>query len=202
MQAVAHVARRDVHVLYGDGDGDDAAPDPARCQSAVGLALWLLTHPSPFWIGPPRAPARVTVLGASTPSASAGGVRSLALSAVRRLGATEAARWALATARPSAALVLHVDVFRAAEMPAAYVPHADGLDLAEGVELLRSLLALLADPRVRVVEVTEYATLRDGDRRWVGTLVDLLAGALGQRTADRPISRSGREADSEARPGA
>ncbi len=156
--------------------------------------LWLLTHASPFWIGPPLAPARVTVIGASTPS-SAGGVRSLALSEVRGLGATEAVSWALATARPSASLVLHVDVdvFQAAEMPAAYFPHADG------AELLR---VLVADPRVRVVEVTEYAALRDGDRRWVGTLVDLLAGALGQRTSDSPISSSGAEADSEARPGA
>jgi arginase family enzyme len=127
------------------------------------------------------------------------GVRSLALSEVRRPGATEAACRALATTRPSASLVLHVDVFRAAEMPAAYFPHADGLDLAEGAELLR---ALVADPRVRVVEVTEYATLRDGDRCWVGMLVDLLAGALGGRTSDSPILSSGREADSEVRPGA
>ena len=163
------MAQLDVHILYVDGDFDDAAPDPARCQSAAVPVLWLLTHASPFWIGPPLAPARVTVIGASTPS-SAGGVRSLALSEVRRLGATEAASWALATARPSASLVLHVDVFQAAEMPAAYFRQADG------AELLR---ALVADPRVRVVEVTEYATLRDGDRRWVGTLVDLLAGALG-----------------------
>ena len=127
-------------------------------------------------------------------------MRPLALSEVRRLGATEAARPALATARPSAALVLHVDVdvFRAA-MPTAYFPHADGLDLAAVAELLR---VQVADLRVRVAEVTEYAALRDGYRRWVSTLVDLLAGVLGPRTSDRPVSSAGREADSEARPGA
>jgi hypothetical protein len=81
-------------------------------------------------------------------------------------------------------LHVDVDVFQAAEMPAAYFPHADG------AELLR---ALVADPRVRVVEVTEYATLRDGDRRWVGTLVDLLA-----RRRARPAYI--RQSDLELRP--
>ena len=79
---------------------------------------------------------------------------------------------------PDAALLLHldIDVFAAA-LPAAYFPHAEGLTLSEGVALLKTILA---DPRVRLVEVSEYATLRDLDRRRVGELTDIRVGALGR----------------------
>ena len=60
-------------------------------------------------------------------------------------------------------------------MPAAYFPHAEGLSLAEGRELLG---VLLRDPRIRIIEVSEYATLRDLDRSYVRKLVDLLSEGL------------------------
>jgi arginase family enzyme len=60
-------------------------------------------------------------------------------------------------------------------MPAAYFPHDDGLRLAELAELLQ---AILADARIRLVEVSEYASLRDLEQRHVAALVDVLAGAL------------------------
>ena len=37
---------------------------------------------------------------------------------------------------------------------------------------------LLQDPRVRLIEVSEYASLRDLDRQWMGKIVDLLAEGL------------------------
>jgi arginase len=168
----------DVHVLYFDGDFDDAAPDPARCQSAAALAVWLVTHGGPFWAGPPLAPSQVTVLGWSAPSQSPpAAMRSLSLSDVRRAGPAEAARRALAAVPATAAVVLHldVDVFRRQDMPAAYFPHDEGLSLAEGRELLA---VLLRDPRIRIVEVAEYASLRDLEQRRVGDLVDLLVAGL------------------------
>ena len=60
-QAVRRASLDEVHVLYVDGDFDDAAPDPERCQSAAAMAVWLLTHASPFWTGPPLRPTQVTV---------------------------------------------------------------------------------------------------------------------------------------------
>ena len=49
------------------------------------------------------------------------------------------------------------------------------LSLSEG----RTLLGiLLKDPRVRIIEVSEYAALRDLDQLWVNKLVDLLADGL------------------------
>ena len=174
--ALRRAAGDEVHVLYLDGDFDDAAPDPARCQSAAALALWLLTDGAPFRAGPPLPPSQVTVLGATGASQS-GRVRGLALAEVRRLGPAQAARRALETIPPSAAVLVHldIDVFAADEMPAAYFPHREGLTLAEGAELLREIGR---DPRLRLVEVAEYASLRDRDGRAAAALVDLLAGVL------------------------
>jgi arginase len=176
-QALGRVAADGVHVLYVDGDFDDAAPDAARCQSAAALAVWLLTHAAPFWTGPPLAPPRVTVIGASAPAQSTPAPLAVSLADVRRAGARDAARRALDAVAPSAAILVHldIDVFNSESMPAAYFPHADGLTLAEGRELLG---VLLADRRVRVIEVAEYAMLRDHDLRAVRDLVALLAGAL------------------------
>jgi arginase len=177
-QALRRVAGEDVHVLYVDGDFDDAAPDPERCQSAAAVAVWLLTHRSPFWAGPPLQPSQVTVTGWSSPSRSEQArVGAISLADVRRSGALAAARQALEAIPASASILLHldVDVLRERDLPAAYFPHTEGLSLSEGVELFG---ALARDPRVRIVEVSEYASLRDLDRRCVGKLVDLLSEGL------------------------
>lgn len=91
-RACSHADRagaKDVHVLYVDGDFDDAPPDPARCQSAASLAVWLLTHSSPFWTGPPLRPEQLTVIGWSNPSRSEHpGMGSISLADLRR-----ARRW-------------------------------------------------------------------------------------------------------------
>jgi arginase len=177
-QAVRRASLDEVHVLYVDGDFDDAAPDPERCQSAAAMAVWLLTHASPFWTGPPLRPTQVTVIGWTRPSRSdGGGVGSISLADVRRSGPREAARQALDAIPASASILLHldVDVFRQRDMPAAYFPHAEGLNLTDGVELVG---ALVRDPRIRLIEVSEYAFLRDVDQHGVRSLVDLLSRAV------------------------
>lgn len=177
-QALKSVSGKDLHILYVDGDFDDAAPDAGHCQSAASLALWLLTNASPFCSGAALRPSQVTVIGWSNPSRSnEPGLGSLPLAEVRRSGPREAARHVLASIPESASLLLHfdVDVFQKLEMPAAYFPHPEGLNFSEGRELLG---VLLRDPRIRIIEVSEYAALRDLDQRWVNRLVDLLADGL------------------------
>jgi len=177
-QALARASREDVHVLYVDGDFDDAAPDPQHCRSGAALAVWLLTHASPFCAGPPLKPSQVTVIGWSSPPVSEQpGIGSLSLADLRRSGPREAARRALQAIPASAGVVLHfdIDVLRQQDMPAAYFPHKEGLTLSEATELLG---VLLKDPRIRIIEVAEYAALRDLDQGGVGKLVDLLAEGL------------------------
>jgi arginase len=183
-QALLREARQDVHVLYVDGDFDDATPTSERSQSAAALSVWLLTRGSPFWTGPALRPSQVTVIGWSNPSQSdsGGGVGSVSLADVRRSGPREAARQILDAVPSTSALLLHldIDVLSTRDMPAAYFPHQEGLTLAETAELF-SVLA--RDPRIRVIEVSEYASLRDLDQHSVGQLVDLLSQTLKPGTA-------------------
>jgi arginase family enzyme len=168
----------DVHILYVDGDIDGVAPQPERCLSAAAMALWLTTQASPFRAGPPLRPSQVTVIGWSDDLQSAPmGLQSLPLAEVRRLGPGEAARQALQAIPASAPILLHfdIDALNKQDMPAAYFPHADGLSIAEGRELLGTLLA---DSRLRIIEVTEYASLRDLDQSYVSRIVELLASGL------------------------
>ncbi len=177
-QALRRAGAEAIQVLYVDGDFDDAGPDPSRCQSAAAMAVWLLTRESPFWPGPRPRPSQVTVIGWSNPPRSPGaGVGSLSLADVRSAGARPAARAVLDAVPAAASILVHVDidVMRVADMPAAYFPHTEGLGLSEAAELLG---VLLRDPRVRIIEVSEYAALRDRDRRAAGQLVDLLVGTL------------------------
>ena len=168
------------------------------------MAVWLLTRASPFWTGPPLRPSQVTVVGWTTGLQSPeAGVGSVSLAEVRRVGRREAARQALDGIAASASVLVHldIDVFQRRAVPAAYFPHAEGLSLAEGGELLG---VLLRDPRIRIIEVAEYASLRDDDQRSVGALVDLLVGALqtrlaGCRSAPRWASRAMRTKDSTLR---
>jgi arginase len=120
----------------------------------------------------------VTVIGwTAASSAEATSIRSLSLADVRRSGPVEAAREALQAIPASAPILLHfdIDVLRESDMPAAYFPHVEGLSLSEATELLA---AVLEDPRIRIIEVAEYAALRDLDRRCVSRLVDVLTVAL------------------------
>jgi arginase len=177
-QALMRESSGGVHVLYVDGDFDDAAPDPEHCRSAAALAVWFLTHDSPFWAGPPLRSSQVTVIGwTSASQAGETGVRGLSLADVRRSGPGEAAREALETIPASASVLLHfdIDVLQRRDMPAAYFPHTDGLTLSEATELLGGLLK---DSRLRIVEVAEYAALRDLDQRCVNALIDILVAGL------------------------
>jgi arginase len=169
---------QDVHVLYVDGDCDDAPPTSAHCQSAASCALWFLTNPSPFWAGATLTPAQVSLVGFTRPSQNKQpGLHSFSLAEIRRLGPRSAALQMLASISPSAAILLHldIDVFRRADLSAVYFPHAEGLTLAEGTELLS---VLLRDHRVRIIEVSEYASLCDTGQTSVQKLIAMFAASL------------------------
>jgi arginase len=177
-QALRNSSAESIHVLYIDGDFDDSPPDAKRSQSAASCAVWLLTHDSPFWAGPPLLPSEVTVIGWSNPSHSGQSrANSVSLSDVRRLGPKEAARQVLAAVPPSASVLLHfdIDAMNKRDMPVAYFPHDEGMTLSECGELLA---ALLRDSQIRVIEVSEYASLRDLDGHYVSELIDMMTAGL------------------------
>ncbi|MBB5318228.1 arginase family protein [Tunturibacter empetritectus] len=177
-QALSKVASNDIHVLYIDGDCDDAAPVSSRSQSAAACAVWFLTHDSAFWNGPPLKPSQVSFIGWSTPSQSPETpIKSTSLADLRRIGIRQSAQQILAAIPPSAAILLHldIDVFRGSDLTAIYFPHEQGLSLEEGKELLG---LFLQDPRIRHIEISEYAALRDVGQNSVHQLVQILVDKL------------------------
>jgi arginase len=169
---------QEVHVIYIDGDFDDAAPASAHCQSAASCATWFLTHESAFSLSPALKPSQVSQVGwtrgAQTEQA---GMRSFSLVDIRRIGPRQVAQQVLAGVPASAAILLHldIDVFRSSDLPAAYFPHPEGLSLKEGTELLG---VFLRDARVRVIEVSEYATLRDREQESVQKIIEMFVQTL------------------------
>jgi arginase len=177
-QALMRAGSRDLHVLYVDGDFDDAAPQPQVCNSAASFATWFLTTPSPFWTGPVLKRSQVTALGWSVSSKSTGvQVASMSLSEIRKDGISQSATRVLECIPSSADILIHfdVDVLAKQDMPAAYFPHGEGLRLSECAELLRPIVN---DPRVRVIEISEYASLRDLDHTYIRALISLLSEVL------------------------
>jgi len=177
-QALMRVYGESVHILYLDGDIDGVAPRSDRCSSAAMMALWLTTQASPFRAGLTLKPSQVTVIGWTNDQHSVPmELQLLPLTEVRRLGPTDAAHRALQGIPVAAPILLHfdIDVLSKQEMPASYFPHAEGLSIAEVQELLG---IILADARVRIVEVTEYASLRDLDQSSVFRIGELLVAGL------------------------
>ena len=177
-QAHLHASSQEIRVLYIDGDFDDSPPDSQRSQSAASCAVWLLTNNSPFWAGPALRPSQVSVIGWTNASRSGqAGINSISLADIRRSKPREVAQQVLQSVPASASLLVHVDidVLQSREMPAAYFPHAEGMTLSELGELLG---VLLKDPRIRIIEISEYAALRDFEQVSGGKLVDVLCEAL------------------------
>lgn len=178
VQALMRAGSRNLHVLYFDGDFDDAAPQPQVCNSAASFATWFLTNPSPFWSGPVLNESQVSVIGWSVPSRSPSRrVPSLSLSEIRATGVRQSAARVLERIPSTSEILIHldIDVLARQEMPAAYFPHIEGLGLGECAALLRPIVN---DPRVRLIEISEYASLRDFDRHYVQALLRLLAEVL------------------------
>jgi arginase len=177
-QALLHASSQEIRVLYIDGDFDDSPPDSQRSQSAASCAVWLLTNNSPFWAGPALRPSQVSVIGWTNASRSGqAGINSISLADIRRSKPREVAQQVLQSVPASASLLVQVDidVLQSREMPAAYFPHAEGMTLSELGELLG---VLLKDPRIRIIEISEYAALRDFEQVSGGKLVDVLCEAL------------------------
>ena len=173
----------EVHVIYIDGDFDDAAPASARCQSAASCATWFLTHDSAFSSSPALKPSQVSQVGWTRPSQTEQpGLRSFSLDDIRRVGPRQLALQVLAAVPASAGILLHldIDVFRSGDLAAAYFPHAEGLSLKEGTELME---VFLRDSRVRVIEVSEYATLRDRGQESLNKIIDMFVQTLPKSSA-------------------
>jgi arginase len=72
-------------------------------------------------------------------------------------------------------ITIDLDGFDPADVPGVGLPVADGLRGAEAVAVLRGIAR---DPRLRALEIVEYAPDLDRDRRTARLVLDLLSSAL------------------------
>ena len=83
-------------------------------------------------------------------------------------------------------LTIDLDGFDPADVPGVGLPVADGLRGAEAAAVLRGIAR---DPRLRALEVVEYAPALDRDQRTARLVLDLLASALAPAgRASLPVS--------------
>lgn len=166
----------DVHLIYIAPFFNDNPPHPSKCISAENMALWLLTNESPFHANP-LPPQNVTVLGwRDGPCDRDSDVGSASLIEVQRNGVAVTMRSVLDAIPSTRNVLVHLDVsvIRKSDFPASYGSHEEGLALSETAEMLN---VLLADKRVRLVEVCGYSAQQDRGGESAETLAKLLAGA-------------------------
>jgi arginase family enzyme len=171
--------KQDTHILVIDAHIDDVEPKPDVCVGAAAMGLWLLTNDNVFWNEKVNIPLpQITVMGCSGNNSNF--FPTISLNEIKEKGASAAAQRYLADLPKNAAVLLHfdVDVIDRLEMNAAYAPAAAGLSLQETKELLQPLLA---DSRIRFVEVTEFSGLRDPDGKEASKIVKLLTESFSAR---------------------
>ncbi|MFC0189568.1 arginase family protein [Fictibacillus aquaticus] len=171
--------KQDTHLLVIDAHIDEVKPKPDVCVGAAAMGLWVLTNDNVFWNEKVNIPLpQITVMGCSDHNSNSFSI--ISLKEIKEKGASAAAQRYLTDLPQNAAVLLHfdVDVIDRLEMNAAYAPAAAGLTLQETKELLQPLLA---DSRIRFVEVTEFSGLRDPDGEEAAKIVKLLKESFSAR---------------------
>jgi arginase len=82
-------------------------------------------------------------------------------------------------------LTIDLDGFDPADVPGVGLPVADGLRGAEAAAVLRGIAR---DPRLRALEIVEYAPALDREHRTAQLVLDLLASALAPAVQSLPSS--------------
>jgi arginase len=116
------------------------------------------------------------------------GVRIFYIDEVRERGLAAVMREALAIVTRGTrgfGLTIDLDGFDPADVPGVGLPVADGLRGAEATAVLRGIAS---DPRLRALEIVEYAPALDWDHRTAQLVHDLLASALVPAARAEPIS--------------
>src|ERR1051326_6985832 len=116
------------------------------------------------------------------------GVRIFYIEEVRERGLAAVMREAVEIATHGTrgfGLTIDLDGFDPADVPGVGLPVADGL---RGVEVTTALRGIARDPRLRALEIVEYAPALDREQRTAQLVIDLLCSALAPAARAAPIS--------------
>jgi arginase family enzyme len=144
---------------------------------SAGMGLWLTTQESGYWNGQKISSDQITVIGNKEGPPTDIGIPYISLEQLRKKGAAQAVIAALADIPQERHILVHldVDVLSRNAMPAAYSPREPGLSLHELEQILK---IILADDRVKFLELTEFIPSKDPGGKFACAIIDAIAGAL------------------------
>ena len=169
--AFRKVFGEDVHLLVLDGHVDTVAPSGNRCAGAAGMGLWFLTQDRKVWWQEEPFPAEsITVIGNHTSADKEYGIKIIPFEETN----IERVIQSLNNIPNTSKILVHfdVDVLHKSVMPSAYSPSEKGLYMNQATGILKTILA---DPRVKGLEVTEFSADKDIDGKSSEAIIELLS---------------------------
>ncbi|HYK73552.1 MAG TPA: arginase family protein [Pseudoneobacillus sp.] len=163
----------DSHLLVLDGHVDLMEPKGEICIGAAGMGLWFLQQKeNRWWKGDAVNSECISIIGPQEYTITDQALRVITYEKVNQPNVVAQVQDHLNSISSSSILVhLDVDVLHKSIMPAAYSPSEKGLDLTKAVDILTTILA---DPRVKGIEVTEFSANKDFNQSCANLIVDLL----------------------------
>jgi arginase len=161
------------HLLVLDGHVDTIKPQGDRCMGAAGMGLWFLLHDDEklWWNEEKINMERVSVIGPNINHTETD-IQVITYQQLITENYLSLIHQHLNTITSDSILVhLDVDVLHKSIMPAAYSPSEVGLNLTRAKNILE---LILADPRVKAIEVTEFSADQDEDKRSAELITELL----------------------------
>ncbi|NHM31031.1 arginase family protein [Neobacillus terrae] len=169
--AFRKVFGEDVHLLVLDGHVDTVAPSGNQCVGAAGMGLWFLTQDCKVWWQEEPFPTEcITVIGNHTAAEKEYGIKTIPFEEIN----LERVKQSLNIISDTSKILVHfdVDVLHKSVMPSAYSPSETGLYMDEASEILKTILA---DPRVKGLEVTEFSADKEIDGKSSESIIELLS---------------------------
>ncbi|WP_442593544.1 arginase family protein [Neobacillus sp. D3-1R] len=163
----------DSHLLVLDAHVDTMEPNGDVCIGAAGMGLWFLQQKeNRWWKGEAIPSESISIIGPQQNTILNPNLKIISYEeSCQPNGLTKVKEHLNSISASSILVHLDVDVLHNSIMPAAYAPSEIGFELPQIVEILTTILA---DPRVKGIEVTEFSANKDKDQACAQLLVDLL----------------------------
>jgi arginase len=162
------------HLLVLDAHIDTMKPSGENCIGAAGMGLWFLLKDEKMWWKEDSVNSNcISIIGSQLNSETE---EKLKITPFEKLNAESflpiVQDHLNSITSDSIFVHLDVDVLHKSIMPAAYAPSEVGLDLQKATKILQ---IILADPRVKAIEITEFAANKDSNGSCAKQIVDLLS---------------------------
>lgn len=162
------------HLLVLDGHVDTMKPSGETCIGAAGMGLWFLTKDKKMWWKEDSVNTDcISIIGPQLNSVTDRNFKITSYESLVTDFYLSIVQDHLDSISSDSILVhLDVDVLHKSIMPAAYAPSDVGLDLQKATDIMK---IIFADPRVKAIEVTEFAANKDVDGLSAKLIVELLS---------------------------